>query len=104
VPRGLKLTYKREKGIEKNLREKVKAAGGLAPKFTSPGLPGVPDRLIFLPVPPEHQTIVAKYFKMVECKAPDGVVAAHQSRLHEKFRKLGYEVIVLNSKDLGEIL
>ena len=34
----------REKTIEQKFRAAVKAAGGLAVKFTSPGFDGVPDR------------------------------------------------------------
>ena len=38
----------REKEVERKLVQKVKAMGGLAPKFVSPGLNGVPDRIILL--------------------------------------------------------
>ena len=36
----------REKTIEQKLVQAVKAKGGIAPKFVSPGFSGVPDRLI----------------------------------------------------------
>ena len=39
----------REKTIEAKLVQAVRTKGGLAPKFTSPGLDGVPDRLVLLP-------------------------------------------------------
>ena len=39
----------REKTVESKLVKAVKAMGGLAPKFISPGLDGVPDRLVLLP-------------------------------------------------------
>ena len=39
----------REKTIEAYLRERVKAMGGKAYKFVSPGNTGVPDRLVCLP-------------------------------------------------------
>ena len=39
----------REKSIESKLTAEVRRVGGLAPKFVSPGLDGVPDRLILLP-------------------------------------------------------
>ena len=39
----------REKTIEAKLVQTVRSMGGLAPKFTSPGLDGVPDRLVLLP-------------------------------------------------------
>ncbi len=41
-----------EKQIERKLVEAVRCAGGLAPKFVSPGFDGVPDRLILLPSGP----------------------------------------------------
>lgn len=40
---------KRERDIEKWLQERVRAIGGLAFKFVSPGNDGVPDRIIVLP-------------------------------------------------------
>ena len=39
----------REKAIEQKLVKAVRARGGIAPKFVSPGFSGVPDRLILLP-------------------------------------------------------
>lgn len=39
----------REKTLEQKFRAAVKAAGGVAVKFTSPGFDGVPDRLALLP-------------------------------------------------------
>lgn len=38
-----------EKELEKRLRTAVKAIGGLALKFVSPGMAGVPDRMVLLP-------------------------------------------------------
>ena len=38
-----------EKIIEQKLVRAVKMMGGLAPKFVSPGLNGVPDRIVLLP-------------------------------------------------------
>ena len=51
----------REKDIEQKLVAEVKRRGGLCPKWVSPGIDGVPDRLVFLP---------GKHFGMVEVKAP----------------------------------
>lgn len=39
----------KETQIEAKLVRKVRALGGMCFKFTSPGNPGVPDRLILLP-------------------------------------------------------
>lgn len=38
-----------ERDIEKALVSAAKKAGGIAPKLTSPGTAGMPDRLIILP-------------------------------------------------------
>lgn len=40
----------REQFIEKKFTDAVKKMGGIAPKFVSPGLDGVPDRLVLLPM------------------------------------------------------
>lgn len=39
----------REKQIEQKLVKAVKAMGGIALKFISPGFDGMPDRLVLLP-------------------------------------------------------
>ena len=44
----------REKTIEAKLVQAVRTKGGLAPKFTSPGLDGVPDRLVYCIDSPEQ--------------------------------------------------
>lgn len=38
-----------EQTIEQTLVRETKKAGGIAPKFTSPGTAGMPDRIIILP-------------------------------------------------------
>ena len=40
----------REKEVEQALVRSVKKAGGLCMKFTCPGMDGVPDRLVLLPI------------------------------------------------------
>lgn len=39
----------REKVIEQKLTREVKRAGGICPKFVSPGFAGMPGRLILFP-------------------------------------------------------
>ncbi|MBQ8698241.1 MAG: VRR-NUC domain-containing protein, partial [Schwartzia sp.] len=39
----------REREIEKKLVIETKARGGMAAKFTSPGMNGMPDRLVLMP-------------------------------------------------------
>lgn len=89
------MTYIRESTVENNLVKKVKAAGGTAYKFTSPGRKAVPDRLVLLP---------GGRVVFVECKAPGEPPRADQVREHNRLRALGFKVVVLDSKDLEEIL
>lgn len=89
------MTYIRESAIENNLVKKVKAAGGTAYKFTSPGRKAVPDRLVLLP---------GGRVVFVECKAPGELPRADQVREHNRLRALGFKVVVLDSKDLEGIL
>lgn len=87
----------RESTIEAELVDKVAAAGGRAYKFASPGRRAVPDRLILMPIADEeHQRIVAKYVRFVEVKAPGERPTKPQAREHEKLRRLGHWVAVLN--------
>ena len=64
----------REKVIEQKLVQAVKQAGGLAVKFTCPGLSGMPDRLVILPM---------NYVAFVEVKAPGGKPRPLQVKRHE---------------------
>ncbi|MEX3002722.1 VRR-NUC domain-containing protein [Serratia sp. JSRIV002] len=89
------MTYIRESTVENNLVKKVKAAGGTAYKFTSPGRKAVPDRLVLLP---------GGRVVFVECKAPGELPRADQVREHNRLRALGFKVVVLDSKDLEGIL
>jgi hypothetical protein len=89
------MAYIRESVIEANLVKQVKAAGGTAYKFTSPGRRGVPDRLVLLP---GGRTV------FVECKAPGGIPRPDQQREHNRLRALGFSVVVLDSKNMEGIL
>ena len=40
----------RERFIERKFVEAVKKKGGFAPKFVSPGLDGMPDRIVLFPM------------------------------------------------------
>ena len=82
----------REKLIEEKLVQAVKQAGGLAIKFTCPGLSGMPDRLVILPM---------NYVAFVEVKAPGGKPRPLQVKRHELLRRLGCRVFVLD--DEGKI-
>lgn len=85
----------REDVIEKHLVNEVKKAGGIAYKFTSPGRRGVPDRIVLLP----NGKII-----FVECKAPGEKPRPDQLREHSRLFALGFNVVVLDSKDLNNII
>ncbi|EBD6078502.1 VRR-NUC domain-containing protein [Salmonella enterica] len=55
----------------------------------------VPDRIVLLP---------GGRIVFVECKAPGKPPRADQLREHERLRALGFTVVVLDSKNLEEIL
>lgn len=80
----------REKDIEKYLRDKVKAAGGRAYKFVSPGNTGVPDRIVLFP---------SGRIVFVELKAPGKKPTELQKLQHERIRNLGFMVLVIDSKE-----
>lgn len=79
----------REKDIESYLRDEVKALGGKAYKFVSPGNAGVPDRLVCLP---------GGRVLFVELKAPGKGATTLQKGQHRKLEKLGHEVFTIDSK------
>jgi hypothetical protein len=79
----------READIEKYLREQVKAAGGRAYKFVSPGNAGVPDRIVLFP---------GGKIAFAELKAPGKKQTPLQAATAKKISDLGYPVIVIDSK------
>ncbi len=86
----------REKQIEQKLRLAVKKAGGIAPKFTSPGFDGVPDRIVLLP---------GGRMAFVEVKAPGEKPCPLQLARHKLLRSLGFQVYVLDDEQqIGGIL
>ena len=80
----------REATVEAYLRDRVKAQGGVAYKFVSPGTGGVPDRLIVFP----GGTV---YFR--ELKAPGKKPTPLQVRQLDKLKALGFDVGVIDSKE-----
>lgn len=86
----------REKAIEQKFREAVKAVGGVAVKFTSPGWDGMPDRLALLP---------GGRMAFVEVKAPGKKPRPLQLARHRMLRRLGFRVYVLDDeKQIGGII
>lgn len=80
----------REKIIEQKLVQAVKAKGGIAPKFVSPGFSGVPDRLILLP---------DGKCGFVEVKAPGEKPRPLQETRIRLLRRLGFLVFVLDDEN-----
>lgn len=85
-----------EKEIEQKLVVMVKRAGGIAPKFVSPGFAGMPDRLILLP---------DGHMAFAEMKSPGQKPRPLQLSRHRLLRKLGYKVYVIDDvNEIGEML
>jgi hypothetical protein len=85
-----------EKQIEKELVKAVKQRGGLAPKLISPGMDGMPDRMVLLP---------GECILFVEVKAPGRKPRPLQVLRHRQLTELGFEVYVLDDPDqIPEIL
>lgn len=78
-----------EKTIEKYLRDRVIKKGGLCFKFTSPGVKGVPDRIV----------IYKGFVYFIELKAKNGKVSKMQKHIIEKIREQGIVALILFSKN-----
>ena len=83
----------REKTVEAKLVAAVKGMGGLAPKFTSPGYDGMPDRLVLLP-----NGILA----FVELKAPGKKLRPLQVRRKAQLERLGFSVYCIDRPEQVE--
>ena len=79
-----------EKKIEERLRKKAKEAGGLAAKWVSPSMSGVPDRIVFLP---------GGRIIFVEVKAPGKKLRPLQLYVKEQLEALGVDFRVVDSKE-----
>ena len=77
----------REKVIEHALVMATRSKGGIAPKFTSPGFDGMPDRLVLLP---------GGRMGFVELKAPGKKPRPLQLARHRLLRRLGFKVYVID--------
>lgn len=86
----------KEKEIEARLRKKTKTMGGLALKFISPGLSGVPDRIVLLP---------GGNIAFVELKAPGKKMRPLQLKRKRQLEALGFSVYCIDQpKQIGGIL
>ena len=82
----------RENQIEKKLVKAVKSMGGFAPKFISPGMNGMPDRLLLLP-----GSVIA----FVETKAEGETMRPLQIKRKRQLERLGFRVYCVD--DVGMI-
>lgn len=80
----------REKQVEQRLVRAVKAAGGLCPKFVSPGMDGMPDRLALMG---------GGHLGFIEVKAPGKKPRPLQVMRHKQLRDLGFPVYVLDDPE-----
>lgn len=86
----------RESAIEAKLVKAVKSLGGLAPKFVSPGLDGVPDRLVLLP---------GAKIAFIELKAQGKPLRPLQVRRKRQLEALGFSVYRIDGPEqIGGIL
>lgn len=86
----------RENEIERRLVVSVKKLGGMAVKFVSPGLDGVPDRIVLLP---------GKKIAFVELKAPGKKPRPLQEKRKGQLEALGFPVYVIDSiEQIGGVL
>jgi len=77
-----------ERQIEAALVRAAHDVGGMALKWTSPGMTGVPDRIVFIP---------GGRIVFVELKAPGKKPTPLQLKVQQRIRDLGHEVLVIDS-------
>lgn len=86
----------RESEIERMLALQAKKMGGMAVKFVSPGLDGVPDRIVLLP---------GKKMAFVELKAPGKKPRPLQEKRKRQLEALGFPVYVIDgAEQIGGVL
>ena len=74
----------------------VKKMGSMAVKFVSPGLDGVPDRIVLLP---------NKKMAFVEVKAPGKKLRPLQEKRRRQLEALGFPVYVIDgAEQIGGVL
>ena len=85
-----------ENRIERHLAMSVKKMGGMAVKFVSPGLDGVPDRIVLLP---------GRKMAFVELKAPGKKPRPLQEKRKRQLEALGFPVYVIDGiEHIGGVL
>lgn len=85
----------REKEVEAALVKAAKKRNGVALKFVSPGLSGVPDRLVLLP---------DGKIGFIELKSPGKKMRLLQEKRKSQLERLGFLVFCLDSKEKVEVM
>lgn len=80
-----------ERQIEMALQRQAKKRGGRAVKFTSPGLDGVPDRLVLMP---------GGRCAFVELKAPGKKLRPLQEKRRTQLEALGFPVYCIDRTEM----
>ena len=78
----------RESSIEKRLKNEVEKIGGKALKFISPGVTGIPDRIVLLP---------GGKIIFIELKVPGKKLSPIQEYRAKELRALGFDVRCIDS-------
>ena len=78
----------RERDVEQSLVRAVKRLGGMCPKFVSPGLDGVPDRIILMP---------GARIAFAELKAPGRKMRPLQVKRKGQLESLGFRVYCIDN-------
>ena len=85
-----------ERTIERRLTAETKKRGGMALKFVSPGLDGVPDRIVLMP---------GGRIAFVEVKAPGKHPRPLQVKRKRQLESLGFPVYCIDHPDqVGGVL
>ena len=79
-----------EKQIERKLVTAVRQRGGMCPKWVSPGLDGVPDRVILFP---------GGRMAFAETKAPGKKLRPLQAKRKAQLESLGFRVFVIDGTE-----
>ena len=86
----------RERDVERKLTQVVKSMGGLCPKFISPGMDGMPDRVVLLP---------GGRIAFAELKAPGRKPRPLQLKRKRQLEALGFHVYIIDATEqIGGIL
>lgn len=86
----------RESTVERKLTIEVKKRGGVSPKFVSPGLDGVPDRLVLFS---------GGRLAFVEVKAPGQKMRPLQLLRKRQLEALGFRVYCIDKpEEIGGVL